>query len=117
MKHCLSHLNPGDRFAVIPFSTSVHRYRDSLVEATSEQIENAKKWVDGLKAGGGTAIQAALDAALEMRTSDQGRSFTVVFFTDGQPTIGETVPERIVKNVAPRTARTRASSRLASATT
>ncbi len=28
-----------------------------------------------------------------------GRTFTIVFFTDGQPTIGETDPEKILKNV------------------
>lgn len=100
LKHCLSNLNSGDRFAIVPFSTTVRKYRDSLVEANSEQIDNAKKYVDGLKAGGGTAIQAALDAALELRSNDEGRSFTVVFFTDGQPTIGEMKPERIVKNVS-----------------
>ena len=70
------------------------------MEANSEQVDNAKKWVDGLKAGGGTAMQAALDAASTMRTKDEGRSFTVVFFTDGQPTLGEMKPENILKNVA-----------------
>lgn len=100
LKHCLSNLNSGDRFAVVSFSTNVRKYRDALVEANGEQMDNAKKWVDGLKAGGGTAIQAALDTALEMRAADEGRSFTVVFFTDGQPTIGEMKPEKIVKNVA-----------------
>src|SRR4051812_7815534 len=99
LKHLLGGLNTGDRFAIISFSTTVRTYRDSLVEANSEQLDNAKKWVDGLKAGGGTAIQAALDSALEMRGKDEGRSHTVVFFTDGQPTIGEERPERIVKNV------------------
>jgi Ca-activated chloride channel family protein len=100
LKHCLGNLNAGDRFAIISFSTNVRTYRDALVEANSEQMENAKKWVDGLKAGGGTAIQAALDTALELQTKDDGRSFTVVFFTDGQPTIGEMKPEKIVQNVA-----------------
>jgi Ca-activated chloride channel family protein len=101
LKHCLSNLNSGDRFAVVTFSTNVRKYRESLVEANAEQVENAKKWVDGLKAGGGTAIQAALDSALELRGgTDDGRSFTMVFFTDGQPTIGEMKPEAIVKNVA-----------------
>ena len=100
LKHCLSNLNSGDRFAVVTFSTNVRKYRDSLVEANSEQVDNAKKWVDGLRAGGGTAIQAALDSAMELRGSDEGRSFTVVFFTDGQPTIGEMKPEKIVKDVA-----------------
>jgi Ca-activated chloride channel family protein len=100
LKYCLSNLNSQDRFAVVTFSTNVRKYRDSLVEANSEHVENAKKWVDGLKAGGGTAIQAGLDSALDMRAKDEGRSFVVVFFTDGQPTIGEMKPENILKNVA-----------------
>jgi Ca-activated chloride channel family protein len=108
LKHCLSNLNSQDRFAVISFATSVRRYRDNLVEANSEQIDNAKKWVDNLKAGGGTAMQAALDSALELRSKDEGRSFTCVFFTDGQPTLGEMKPENILKNVAAKnTANTR----------
>jgi Ca-activated chloride channel family protein len=100
LKHLLGGLNAGDRFGIVSFSTNVRTYRDNLVEANAEQLDNAKKWVDALKAGGGTAIQAALDSALEMRAKDEGRSFTVVFFTDGQPTIGEMKPERIVQNVA-----------------
>src|SRR5262245_53454561 len=43
-----------------------------------------------------------------MRSPDPSRSFTVVFFTDGQPTIGETDPEKILKSVcAKNTANTR----------
>ncbi|WP_020469265.1 VIT domain-containing protein [Zavarzinella formosa] len=100
LKHCLGQLRAKDRFAIITFSTNVRKYRDSLVEANDEQIENAKKWVDGLRAGGGTAIQNALDSAMEIRDNMEGRSFTMVFFTDGQPTIGEMKPEKIVKNVS-----------------
>ncbi len=99
LKHCLGQLRAKDRFAIISFSTNVRKYRDNLVEANEEQIDNAKKWVDGLRAGGGTAIQNALDSAMEIRSAEEGRSFTVVFFTDGQPTIGEMRPEKIVKNV------------------
>ena len=100
LKYCLSNLNTQDRFSVVTFSTNVRKYRDSLVEANSEHVENAKKWVDSLKAGGGTAIQAGLDSALDMRAKDEGRSFVVVFFTDGQPTIGEMKVDNILKNVA-----------------
>src|SRR5262249_45678228 len=64
--------------------------------------ERAKKWVRELQATGGTAIDAALQAALAMRSSDVSRPFTVVFFTDGEPTIGETRPEQILKNVTHR---------------
>jgi Ca-activated chloride channel homolog len=100
LKYCLNNLNSQDRFGVISFSTNVRKYNDGLVEANTEQLDHAKNWVDKLRAGGGTAIQAALDAALEMRSKDEGRSFTIVFFTDGQPTIGEMKPENILKNVA-----------------
>jgi len=102
LRYCLGNLNPKDRFGVVSFATSVRKYREALVEASPEQIENARKWVDGLKPGGGTAMQAALDAAVDLRTKDEGRSFTVVFFTDGQPTLGEMKPDNILKNVASR---------------
>jgi Ca-activated chloride channel family protein len=109
LKYCLSNLNSNDRFAVMNFATTVNRYRDSLVESTSDQVEQAKRWVDALEATGGTAINDALAAALDMRTtSDSSRTFTVVFFTDGMPTVGETNIDRIMKNVmAKNTANTR----------
>jgi Ca-activated chloride channel family protein len=102
LKYVLDNLNSRDRFALINFATTVNRYEDKLLEANSEQIGRAKKWVDDLDATGGTAINDALASALELRTKDEGRSFTVVFFTDGQPTIGETDPEKILKNFAAR---------------
>jgi Ca-activated chloride channel family protein len=108
LKYCLNNLNPQDRFAVINFATSVNKYKDNLVEASSEQIEQGRKWVDQLEATGGTAINDALLAALEFRASDMGRTFTIVFFTDGCPTIGETNTDKILKNVtAKNTANTR----------
>jgi len=36
---------------------------------------------------------------LDLRSADMGRTFTIVFFTDGCPTIGETNTDRILKNV------------------
>jgi Ca-activated chloride channel family protein len=108
LKYVLDNLNPKDRFGLINFATVVNRYEDKLLEANPEQITRAKKWVDDLEATGGTAINDALGSALELRTKDEGRTFTIVFFTDGQPTIGETDPEKILKTVAARnTAETR----------
>ncbi|HLW65501.1 MAG TPA: VIT domain-containing protein [Gemmataceae bacterium] len=102
LKYCLQNLNPQDRFGLMNFSTTVTRYRDNLVDANSEQIDHAKQWVDKLQARGGTAIQDALNAAIDMRTKDENRNFTIVFFTDGEPTIGETNPDKIVKEVSAR---------------
>src|SRR5262249_23683524 len=90
-------LGAKDRFALINFATSVNKYRDNLLDASSEQVARARKWVDELEATGGTAINDALAAALDYRTKDEGRTFTMVFFTDGQPTIGETDAEKTLK--------------------
>jgi Ca-activated chloride channel homolog len=98
LKYCLKNLDKNDRFALINFATTVNRYRDKMCEATSEQLADAAKWVSALEATGGTAINDALAAALELRSKDETRSFTIVFFTDGEPTIGETNIEKIMKN-------------------
>ena len=100
LKYCLDNLGDRDRFAVINFSTTVNRYRDGLVETNKDQIASAKRWVDTLEAQGGTAINDALAAALDFRSKDADRTFTIVFFTDGMPTVGETNIERILTNVA-----------------
>jgi Ca-activated chloride channel family protein len=108
LKYCLNNLTPRDRFGLISFATVVNPYDEKLVEATPEQLNRARKWVDDLDATGGTAIQEALDAAIKMRPASDERPFTVVFFTDGEPTIGETDPEKILRSFAAKnTARTR----------
>ncbi len=111
LKYCLDNLGKGDRFGLINFATTVNKYKDNLSAVDADQVSQAKKWVDELEATGGTAIYDALEAALELRTKDESRTFTIVFFTDGQPTIGEgdkTKPEAILKNtIAKNTANTR----------
>jgi len=96
LQHCLSGLTADDRFGLINFATTVNPYRDELVPATDQQLAQAKGWVADLYAGGGTAIHEALMSALEMRSDDKTRMFTVVFFTDGQPTIGERNTDKIL---------------------
>jgi Ca-activated chloride channel family protein len=98
LNYCLNSLDKNDRFALVNFATTVNRYKDGLLPASSEQVEQARKWVNNLDATGGTAINDALASALELRSSDPGRTFTIVFFTDGQPTIGETNIDKILKN-------------------
>lgn len=102
LKYCLKNLTSQDRFALINFATAVNTYRDKLTDVNEEQLDAAAKWVSNLEATGGTAIHDALARALEFRPSEEGRTFTVIFFTDGQPTIGETNPDKIIKNTLAR---------------
>ncbi len=102
LKYCLSQLQGQDRFAMMNFATTVNRYNDTLQTASADAVTVAKKWADGLEASGGTAIDDALAAAFALRPNDPARTFNIVFFTDGCPTIGETVPEKILQNVAKR---------------
>jgi Ca-activated chloride channel family protein len=102
LKYCLNSLTPKDRFGLINFATTVTKYTPGLVAASKDQVEQARKWVDGLEATGGTAIDEAMKEALDLRPKDDSRTFTIVLLTDGQPTIGETDPEKILKNVAAR---------------
>ena len=99
LKYCLGKLGAEDRFALIKFSTSVTPFREGLVAADKDHVELANKWIDDLRTSGGTAIWPALDTALALRPNDPARPFTIVFFTDGQPTVDETNPDKIVKNV------------------
>jgi Ca-activated chloride channel family protein len=102
LKFCLNGLAPGDRFNVMNFASTVNPYHTGLIDYSPGHVEAARKWVDGLEAVGGTAIDAALETAQKMRPADSDRTFTVVFFTDGEPTVGETNPDTIVKNALAR---------------
>lgn len=108
LQHCLGGLSERDRFALLTFATTVNRYSDGLTPVTKDAVERARKWVGRLEAVGGTAINDALQAVLDLQGKEENRTFTVVFFTDGKPTLGETNLDKILANVARKnTARTR----------
>src|SRR5262249_49345295 len=100
LKFCLNNLSRKDRFGLMNLATTVNPYNPGLLPADAANVADARKWVDRLEATGGTAIDDALRTALAMRSADTSRSFTLVFFTDGQPTVGEIDCDKILKNVA-----------------
>jgi Ca-activated chloride channel family protein len=108
LKFCLRNLDSRDRFGLLHFATTVTNHTPSLTPATAENLDRAAQWVDSLEAVGSTNIEEALATALAMRPDDSRRNFTIVFFTDGQPTIGETDPQKLLQGVvAKNTADTR----------
>jgi len=94
LRQLLSSLNSRDRFRLIAFSSAVRTQSSGLTRATAENLDAARRWVDGLDANGGTDIEGALDEAFRLETPD-GRLPLVIFLTDGLPSVGEENPERL----------------------
>ncbi|NDJ85961.1 MAG: VWA domain-containing protein [Chloroflexi bacterium] len=97
-KFVLDNLNPEDRFNIVVFSTGVNIFATEM-QPPAETSE-AKAWLDGLEAIGGTNIDAALQSALEMTTPQ--RQSVVLFLTDGLATEGITETAEILDNVEQR---------------
>ena len=106
LTQALGTLVPGDRFRLIAFSSAVRSFRADFVPASATNIRDARTFVDGLSADGGTNIEGALDAGLGHPT-DEGRLGLVVFMTDGLPSVGERSPERLAERASGRLAGSR----------
>lgn len=104
LDYILNSLNPNDRFSLITFNSTVNRFSAGLAPAA--QSEDARRFVSGLRAEGGTNIDGALREALQ--GLDAARPTVLIFLTDGLPTVGVTDANRIIENVrqsAPRSVR------------
>jgi Ca-activated chloride channel family protein len=80
----IANLAPGDRFNVIRFDDTMTVFFPSLVDASQENRDRAKAYVEGLTADGGTEMLPALEAALRTQGPvAAGALRQVVFLTDG----------------------------------
>jgi Ca-activated chloride channel homolog len=104
---CVANLNDGDRFEVVRFSTETESLFGGLKKASSGHRKQALDFIRDLKPIGGTAINAALIEALDLKPEKSNRPFLVIFLTDGRPTIGITGEGQIVKNVGNAAGKTR----------
>ena len=103
----LGTLASRDRFRLIAFSSGVRSHAPTWTPATPASLAEAREWVDGLSATGGTNIEGALAEAFRVAPGD-GRLPIVLFLTDGLPSVGEQNPEQI----AARTDRERGATRV-----
>lgn len=96
----VNHLNDGDRFALLSFSTGVDRWKGDLQVVNDESRTSAQKWIERLRATGSTDINRALLEGLALldNPSDKSRPAYLLFLTDGLPTQGEENPAQIVAN-------------------
>lgn len=97
LRFCVEHLAADDRFNLVTFSSEVHLFRDGLVPSKRFR-KQAIDFIDKIKARGGTNINDALLRALSMVPQRQ-RPTSIIFLTDGLPTVGVTRVEEILSNV------------------
>jgi len=97
-KFCLQSLDPRDRFNLICFSTDARHFRDTLVQATPENVKAALAFVQAQEALGGTNIHEALLKAVKSLDS-RDRVGITLFLTDGIPTIDVIDKNQILKAV------------------
>jgi Ca-activated chloride channel homolog len=106
LQQALGTLGSNDRFRVIAFSGAIRSFRDEPVAATRVNLADAREFVDGLAAEGGTNLAGALEAALDV-PGDSERLAQVVLVSDGMPSVGEQAPDRIAGEAAARIGRAR----------
>ncbi|HWB43199.1 MAG TPA: VIT domain-containing protein, partial [Gemmatimonadales bacterium] len=106
LRQALGTLGPDDRFRIIAFSGAVRAFRDQAAPATTANLADARAFVDGLAAEGGTNLAGAIEAALD-GSGDAERLTQIILVSDGMPSIGEQEPDRIAANASARIGRAR----------
>ena len=87
-------LNDGEAFSIIDYSDTVQRFGNGPVIKDASTLADARAYLNGLRAEGGTNIHEALQQALKQPVTP-GFLPLVVFLTDGMPTVGITDEARI----------------------
>ncbi|KPK00031.1 MAG: hypothetical protein AMJ60_02945 [Desulfobacterales bacterium SG8_35] len=82
LDYAVSRLTPDDRFNIITFSDIVDKLFNYPMTGSTEHINKALHFIDGLDASGGTEIAPALYESLDGGTN-LNRIRQVIFLTDG----------------------------------
>ncbi|MFQ5770872.1 MAG: VWA domain-containing protein [bacterium] len=97
LRFCINNLGANDHFNIITFSTEAKLFKKYLVPA-AEYKKPALDFINQIEAKGGTNINEALLTALDIK-GGKANSQSIVFITDGLPTVGLRDVKEIRKNV------------------
>lgn len=90
-KFIVNNLNPGDKFNIVDFETNVYKFRNNHVLYTNQSRDSALAYVNAIVAGGSTNISGAFSTAVpQFSAASDSTANIIIFFTDGQPTVGIT---------------------------
>jgi uncharacterized protein YegL len=101
LEYFVKALNPEDRFNIIGFNTDVDNFKSGLVAANAENKKHALDFISEMEAHGGTNIGDALKIGGTMLDSSQSldRPGYLVLMTDGEPTVGTTSIDGLLKSI------------------
>ncbi|XP_054550606.1 inter-alpha-trypsin inhibitor heavy chain H4 isoform X2 [Talpa occidentalis] len=102
----LGDLNANDQFNLVDFSGEATQWKPLLVPASAENVNKAKGYAAEIQARGGTNINSAMLMAVKLLETANRQELLpaksvsiIILLTDGDPTVGETNPVKIQKNV------------------
>ncbi len=99
-KFIVNNLNPGDKFNIVDFETNVYSFRSSHVLYTNQSRDSALTYINNLVAGGSTNISGAFSTAVpQFSAATDSSANIIIFFTDGQPTVGITETSALLTHV------------------
>ncbi|MDR1562152.1 MAG: VWA domain-containing protein [Dysgonamonadaceae bacterium] len=76
---CLKQLNKGDKFNIIAFDHVFETFADKIKEFNADTYKEAKKYIQSLRARGGTEILEPIKHAIQ----ESGEEKIIFLFTDG----------------------------------
>jgi Ca-activated chloride channel family protein len=99
LTYIVNALGLDDHFSLVRFNTDVDTFKSHVVPATAENKKSALAFINDLDASGGTNISDALRVGTNL-LNEEGRPSYLILMTDGEPTVGETNIQNIVKGLA-----------------
>lgn len=93
----MRNLNDNDLFNIVSYDDRIETYKPELVRYNKKAYEECYTYINGIRPGGGTNINGALVAGMEMLHDDKRPTY-VIFLTDGLPTAGATDELTIANN-------------------
>jgi uncharacterized protein YegL len=98
-KKIVNDLEVNDTFNIVTFDTTISKYKNGLIGASSTNKSAAVTHINTINAGGGTNINSAMLTALKMFSNTETKMPIMVMLTDGIATAGETNTQKIRQNV------------------
>ena len=98
--YIVNNLNEGDKFNIIDYATEIYSFRTEHIDYNMDNRDLALTYISQISAFGGTNISGAFEVAIpQFGTANDSTANIILFFTDGQPTIGITLTETLISHI------------------